>query len=153
MRKDIIINRCTAYSSTAHIYAALRVDDRRVLATNIEDRSTREIPDDMKGGIVVFAQKEGISQLSAEKLADWIKNKTLQEDGFVGWSVGKFFPGRYFCKNGKVYSDENYSVEIIGISDDALIEIGEDLCRAFNQDSVLIKLYSDSNRFISYETA
>ena len=143
MRHDIEI-KYHAFSGKAYMYSAIKTDGRPIFATNNEDSSVGEVPEDKLGGIIVFPQSND-SQLSADKLANWLKERFSTS---AVWSVGNFMNGRHYSKNGKVYSEESISVEITRISDEALIETGEELCRAFNQDDVLIKLYSDRYRFV-----
>ena len=143
MRHDIDIKYC-AFSGKAYMYSAIKTEGRPIFATNNEDSSVGEVPDGKKGGIIVFPQSDD-AQLAADKLANWLKERFSTS---VGWAVGNFLNGRHYRKNGKVYSEESISVEITGISDEVLIETGEELCRAFNQDDVLIKLYSDRYRFV-----
>ena len=138
IRPDIDYKKCNAYSSVAHMYTAISVENRPVYATNIDNAKNHEIPDDMKGGIIIFPQ--GVDAVLSE-----IK-RIAQKHEPAGWTIGRFFKGRYTAKNGKVYSEDSLSVEIIGLSDDALIETVEEYCSAFNQDSVLIKAYSERNQ-------
>ena len=166
MKRDLIpgfdISRCNAYSLTAHLYSAINVNNRTIFASNIEGEIDLNVPDDKKGGIIVFAQEENAELLSEIKLEKWIRqrfsasenntsglnDRGVQNRDFVGWTIGRFFPGRLTDKDGTVYSGDSLSVEIIGISDDALAETGEELCRTFNQVDVLIKMYSVRNRII-----
>lgn len=143
MRHDIEIKYC-AFSGKAYMYSAIKTDGRPIFATNNEESSVGDVPDDKKGGIIVFPQSDD-AQLTVDKLANWLKERFSTS---AGWSVGNFLHGRHYSKNRKVYFDESLSVEITGISDESLIETGEELCRAFNQDDVLIKLYSDRYRFV-----
>ena len=143
MRHDIDIKYC-AFSGKAYMYSAIKTDGRPIFASNIEDSSVGEVPDDKKGGIIVFPQSDN-AQLSADKLANWLKERFSTS---AGWSVGNFTNGSHYRNNGKLYSEESLSVEITGISDETLIETGEELSRAFNKNDVLIKLYSDRYRFV-----
>ena len=143
MRHDIEI-KYNAISGKAYMYSAIKTDGRPIFASIIEDSPVGEVPDDKKGGIIIFPQSDG-SQLLAGQLINWLKERFSTS---AGWAVGNFLHGLHFSKNGKAYSDESLSVEITGISDDALLETGEELCRAFNHDDVLIKLYSDRYRFV-----
>lgn len=126
------------------MYSAIKTEGRPIFAVNIEDSPVGEVPDDKKGGIIVFPQSDD-AQLLAGQLINWLKERFSTS---AGWSVGNFMNGRHYRKNAKVYSEKSLSVEITRISDEALIETGEELCRAFNQDDVLIKLYSDQYRFV-----
>ena len=124
---DIDYTKCNAYSAVAHMYSAISVENGPVLEANgaAEDKS---------GGIIVFA--EGVEEVSG--LLD-IK---------ASWKLGHFFKGRYTGQPGLVYSGDSWCVEITGISDDALIAIGEELCRANKQTPVLIKVYSERNKIL-----
>ena len=164
IRDNVNLDRCNAYSSTAYLYAAISVKNRPIFATNIEGGVDWEVPDDEKGGIIVFSQEVNAVQMSKNKLINWVKqkiatfknkasglrdiDKIAQKHELVGWTVGKFLKGRYTGKNGQVYSEDSLSVEIIGVTDDTLIAIGEELCRAFQQEAVLIKSYSERNRIM-----
>ena len=143
MRHDIEI-KYNAFSGKAYMYSAIKTDGRPIFATNNEESSVGEVPDDTKGGIIIFPQSDD-AQLSADKLVSFIKERFSTS---ADWSVGNFMNGCHHSKTGKVYSGESLSVEITGISDETLIETGEELCRVFNQDGVLIKLYSDRYRFV-----
>ena len=140
IRPDINYKKCNAYSSVAHMYTAISVEKRPVYATNIDSAKKHELPDDMKGGIIILPQ--GVDAVLSE-----IK-RIAQKHEPAGWTIGRFFKGSYTAKNGKVYSEDSLSVEIIGLSDDALIETSEEFCRAFNQKSVLIKAYSERNQIL-----
>ena len=121
MRKDLDLNRLNAYSATAHMYAAI---------------ANGEVPADRKGGIIIFPQEVSDLQLIADKL------------DCVHWTAGRFCRGRHTGKNGEVYSEDSLSVEITGVSDDALIKICKELCRALDQETALIKMYSERNRIV-----
>lgn len=164
IRSDIDYAKCNAYSGLAYLYASISVKGKPIIATNIDGAVDWEVPDDEKGGIIVFSQEINAVKLSENKLVNWIrqkaatfKNKTsgkstidkiAQSHDLVGWTIGNFLKGRYTGKNGKVYSEDSLSVEIIGVSDDTLITIAEELCRAFNQETVLVKTYSERNRIL-----
>lgn len=164
IRDNIDVSRCNAYSGTAHLYAAIRVAGSPIFATNIESAVDWEVPEDEKGGIIVFSQEVNAVQLSKNKLINWAKqklatfkhktsgkaaiDKIAQSHDLVGWTIGNFLKGRYTGKNGKVYSEDSLSVEIIGVSEDTLIQIAEELCRAFDQETVLVKSYSERNRIL-----
>lgn len=138
IRPDIDYTKCNAYSGTAHMYASIKSENRPVFAANIKGTKDREVPDVMKGGIIILPQGAD-SELSDIK-------RIAQKHDPAGWTIGKFFKGRYTAKNGKVYSEDSLSVEIIGITDDTLTETGEEFCRVFNLESVLIKTYSERNQ-------
>lgn len=164
IKSNIDTTKCNAYSGVAYIYAAIHVENRPIFATNIESAIDWEVPDDEKGGIIVFSQEVNAVQMSKNRLINWVKqklstfknkasgksaiDKIAQKHDLVGWTIGNFLKGRYTGKNGKVYSEDSLSVEIIGVSDDTLIAIAEELCREFGQETVLVKMYSERNRIL-----
>ena len=152
MSQITILNRQGAYSATPYLYSAISAKDRPVYASSIKCESDREVPDEKKGGIIVFPQEEKEAKLSVDKLVNWLKDNNAQKDNLYSWTIGNFLVGLHFRKTGKVFSKDSFSIEIIGISDNDLIETGKELCIAFNQDSVLIKLYSERYQIIVYET-
>ncbi|MBR4993542.1 MAG: hypothetical protein IKY04_04775, partial [Lachnospiraceae bacterium] len=94
-----------------------------------------------KGGIIVFPQGVEDLQLIADKLDR------------VCWTAGRFLKGLHVNSNGKVYSEDSLSVEITGVSDDALIKICKELCRALGQETAMVKLYSERNKIIFPDTS
>ena len=143
LKPNINPDRCNAYSGLAHMYAAISVENSPVFATDIKAAAEHVVPDDMKGGIIVFPQ-------GADAVLSDIK-RIIQENDPASWTIGRFFKGRHSHKDGIVYSEDSLSVEIIGISDDALTETVEDFCRAFDLKSVLIKSYAERNRIFVVE--
>lgn len=117
---------------------------------------TLETPD-KKGGIIVFSSDVNAEKLGENKIANWIKQKLLSlkqrifhknilkkiletNKDVLGYSIGNYFTGRYYDEiNKKFYDDHSLTVEIVGISQELLYEIAEEICKAFNQQSVLVK--------------
>lgn len=60
-------------------------------------------------------------------------------DVIGAFSIGKFFKGRYISDNGDVFDEKSTSIEINGISTEALMYIAEEICLEFNQETVLVK--------------
>ena len=125
IRPDIDYTKCNAYSAVTHLYSAIDVKSGPVIAHN-------GIPDNKHGGIIVFAEE--IKSVSG-----------LIEKEEVCWRIGHFFKGRYTGQEGLVYSGNSWCVEITCVTDDALIAIGEELCRENSKVPVLIKVYSERN--------
>jgi len=119
IRPDIDYTKCNAYSALAHMYASIDYNG---------------VPDDKRGGIIVFAVD--------------VKEVVGLPDVKAGWNLGHFFKGRYTGQEGLVYSGNSWCVEITVVSDDALIAIGEELCRANSEVPVLIKVYSERNKIL-----
>ena len=165
MRLRIKETNGNAYSSNRYLYKAIRFDESRMIASsfNVNEGIQFEPSDNEKGGIIVFSEEVNAVQLHPNKVINWIKQKVAtlnnwmrstktidkiaQKHDLVGWTVGKYLTGRYTAKNGKTYGEKSLSVEIIGVDTDTMIQIAEELCEAFKQESVLLKDYS-SNRII-----
>ena len=117
-----------------------------------------EVPDNERGGIISLSTDVNAVQLSDNKLINAIKqfiltwkqrltysekvDKVAQKHQLVGWTIGKFLNGRYTGKNGDVFDENSISIEVVGVESAKLIEIAEDFCREFNQESVLLKDYN-----------
>jgi hypothetical protein len=93
-----------------------------------------EFSDEVKGGIIVFSTDVNTLPLA--------KNKITENHNISNWSVGNFFKGKYTEKQGGVFTEKSLSVEVIGVTYEQFIEITEDLCREFKQETVLVKSYS-----------
>lgn len=116
-----------------------------------------------RGRIVVFSTDVNAVELSSNKLVNWIKqkiqtyknrnvstkriDKIAEKHALIGWTIGHYLDGRYKAKNSKIYGENSLSVEIIGVDLNKLITIAEDLCRDFDQESVLVKDYSSGRVF------
>lgn len=143
LKPRINTDRCNAYSALAHMYAAISVENRPVFATDIKAATKREVPDDMKGGIIVFPQ-------GTDAVLSDIK-RIIQKHNPASWTIGRFFKGRHSRKDGLVYSEDSLSVEIIGVSVDSLTKAAADFYTSFSLKSVLIKYYAERNRILVVE--
>ena len=110
------------------------VSDEQIIEEHIGNAIDYEFADEDKGGIVVFSTDINALPLST--------NKVIEKHNISNWSVGNFFKGKYTDKKGTVYTAKSLSVEIIGVTYEQLIEITEDLCREFKQETALVKSYS-----------
>ena len=144
IRQNIDVSKCNAYSGTAYLYAAISVEERPAFATHKASTTDREVSGNKKGGIIVFSQNVNVDQQYGRTAIDM----TMQKQNMVGWTIGYFFKGRYTGKHGEEYSEGSISVEIIGISDDTLMEVAEELCRVFEQKTAMVKVYSERNRIL-----
>lgn len=118
-----------------------------------------ETPDNARGGIITFSTDCNALELDKNRFLNAIKqffqtwkqrftytktiDKVAQGYNVAGWTIGKFLNGRYTGKDGKVYDENSITVEIIGVTSNKLIAIAEDLCRIFNQESILVKDYNN----------
>ena len=74
-------------------------------------------------------------------------------DEYIGaFSIGNFFSGRYISDNGKVFDEKSLSVEINGISTEALIYFAEEIAIEFNQETVLLKDLNNNKIFLVDKT-
>lgn len=129
-----------------------------VLTENIDIKFS----DRSKGGIILFSVEVNANEQSTHKIIDYVckKLKTLsnkltykskidtiaKQHDLVGWTIGKYLNSRYFSKEtNKQYSEDSLSLEIIGIDTNEMIEISEELCKIFDQESVLLKDYSTND--------
>lgn len=122
------------------------------------EEAIEKVDADKKGGIIVFSYKVNAVDMSDNKLANGIKKRLLtlsnrinstnkitktdaKHDEIFGWTIGKYFDGCYKSKDGSIFNEKSISVEIVDVSFETLIGFAEDLCREFNQESVLVKDY------------
>lgn len=112
-----------------------------------------------KGGIIVFSTDLNAVTLSDNKIIDWVKKKyyTLKnratkgsmldrianKNKIIAMTVGYYLQGRYRSNNGEMFSEQSVSVEVLGIDEEKLFTIAEDICRDFKQECVLVKSYRD----------
>ena len=143
IKPNINPNKCNAYSGLAHMYAAISAENHPVFATYIKDKTDREVPADMRGGIIVFPKEADVRLSDMERI--------VPGHDPLCWTIGKYFSGRYTDINGLLYSEDSVSVEIIGLSDDALTEAAEELLKEFILESILIKSYFGRNQIYIVE--
>jgi len=75
IKQNIDFDRCNAYSGTAYLYSAIRVEGSPIFATNIEGAIDWEFKPSELGGIIVFSQDVNTVQMSKNKLINWFKQK------------------------------------------------------------------------------
>ena len=111
-----------------------------------------------KGGIIVFSTDVNAVELSPNRIANWIKQKIAtfknrhnstkivdriaNRNNLVGWTIGHYLDGRYRAKNGQNYGENSLSLMIVGVDTDGMVKIAEDICKEFQQESVLLKDFS-----------
>lgn len=148
-----------AYNGKRYLSESIKVNPDKCLYSTFVNEGIQFEPDENeKGGIIVFSTDvNAIAQLN-NRFINWIKqkmatisnrlnatkkiDKIASENNLVGWTVGHYLDGRYTAKNGKQYGENSLSVEIIGIDLKTLMKIGEELCKSFKQESVLVKDFS-----------
>ena len=119
-----------AYSARRHLYEALDVrnDDGRVVLK----KTKGEIPSEERGGMIVLPTEVSAEESNKARFLSWLKGKRkafLERDGHDGEMEGAM------------------RFEMTGINIAGLLAIAEDLCREFNQETVLVKTY-DPKRLV-----
>lgn len=135
--------------------------DKEIFSIGTEDEARNRAfdKDSEKGGIIVLSTDMNAVSLSNTQVVDWVKKKyyTLKNrimkgsmldkiadrNGILAMTVGYYLQGRYRANNGEKFSERSVSVEIIGIDEDKLFAVAEDICRDFQQECVLVKSYRD----------
>lgn len=152
-----------AYNGFGYLAHSIRYDEDRVIYSSdnlLNEDIDWEVDRGKLGGIIVLSTDVNAVSLSANKLANWIKQKweTLKNrisynkkidkiskkyDDIFAWTVGKYLHGRYKAKDGTVFDENSISVELINVSTDTIISFAEELCKEFSQETVLLKLYGE----------
>ena len=146
-----------AYSSSKMLYNKIKINESKIIATN--EAIDWEVADDEKGGMIILSRTVNALPSSKNKAVNWIKqkvktlnnkifsnkkiDKVSQNHDLVGWTVGHFLDGRYTAKNGQTFGEDSISIELVGIDTDTLIDVATELCREFEQESVLVKCYNN----------
>lgn len=155
-----------AYNTFGFLANSIRFDESTIIAKsdNLSEAVDWEVEQDKKGGIIVFSTDVNAIKLSDNALVNWVKQKVHTISNRVGynkkidkiasnnkdvyaWTVGKYLHGRYKAKNGQVFDENSLSVEFIGVPTDTLINLAEEICKAFEQESVLVKSYTEDKIF------
>jgi hypothetical protein len=80
------------------------------------------------------------------------KNKKIKEkqiEDYIGaFSIGNFFKGTYISDNEKQFNEKSLSIEINGISTEALIYLAEEIAIDFKQETVLVKDLNKNKIFL-----
>ena len=118
-----------------------------VLSTEVNalEFSTSRIKNKILKTIATFGQRlrrKGIIRKVIDRM-----NRT-QEEQIGAYSIGNLFSGRYIDDNGQHYDESSLALEINGLSSKSLLRLGEELARAFHQQTVLVKdLNPTPNKF------
>lgn len=121
----------------------------------------------LPGGMIVMstdvnATSLGIKGFAKRKLKTWynritrsdkvdkVIKKKLQEQGMeTGWSIGNLFQGRYYSpKANKKFDEKSFSIEMRGVPFKFVKEVGKDLMKKFDQESVLLVNFKNNNTMI-----
>lgn len=143
-----------------HLNEILEPNNSKVLFKEAIDF---EFGDNEKGGLIVLSTDINAVKMDDNMFINWFKQKLLTirnrfsyskkidqiavKHQLAGWTIRKLLSGHYTDKRGNVYGENSVSVEILGVSDDTLIKIAEEVCNVFQQEAVLVRLYN-TNRIL-----
>jgi len=121
---------------------------------------------DFPGGIIIFSTDLNATLESAETLferirfffkskwktflnrlnvTDRLKHILLDKYKQPGYTVGHAFRGSYKGRNGIVFNEKSYTVELAGIESDILQLIATEICREFGQETVMVRDFNGNN--------
>ena len=158
-------NNGNAYSGSKYLYNHIKVEESKIIASNRQELLEAvdwQVGEKEKGGMIIFSTDVNAVQQSENKIVDWIKkkaktinnrlnytkkvDKVSQENELIGWTLGKFLNGRYVSqKTQKPFGENSLSLELVGITSDALLNIATQICKDFDQETVLVKDYNTGN--------
>lgn len=128
---------------------------------------------DYRGGVIVFSTDVNAVQLSDKALINKLKqiirtfkqryfattiihntlnkfNKYNPQSEYVGaYSIGHSFKGHYIGDNGEKYNENSLSIEINGLSSNALLYLAEYIARIFKQETVLVKDLNNNKIYLA----
>jgi hypothetical protein len=122
----------------------------------------------LPGGVITFSTDVNSKMLSDNVFKNWIlqKFKTYKnrfsfssmldkiriKNNVYAWTIGKYMVGVYTGKNNKTFNENSISISMIGVSRSQLFSVAEEICKEFNQESVLVQ-DNQSNQiyFVEYE--
>ena len=152
-----------AYNSYCYLANSIRFDESKCIAKSEEylnEDIDWEIDRENEGGVIVFSTDVNAVKLDDNAVMNWIKQKwatitnrlgynskldkiAKKHEGVYAWTIGKYLHGRYKAKNNKVFDENSLSVELLNVDSDTLLSVAEDICRDFNQETVLVKDYAN----------
>lgn len=160
-KSSFVVNAKT--KAITEITAKQSLEELKKIARDFE-----VVDQDKKGGIIAFSTDVNSVQLSENKIINWLKQKlTTLKNRFmknkmliniikrheenIGFTIGNFVHGNYKDKEGNVYNEKSLTIEIINIDQKVLYDIAEEICKEFNQESVLVKDYVSGNFSFLYQ--
>lgn len=136
--------------------------DEVIYSEKLVDESVEMLPAEYKGGIITFSTVMNSTQLSNNKIINFLKQKLVTIVNSVssmkkidkvaskfdlqGWTVTKGLHGKYIDrKTGTIFDEKSISIELVGITQDVLLDVAENLCNEFKQQCVLVKSYENND--------
>lgn len=154
--KEVLNRNGNVYSAGRNLYYMIkRTDKSPIIASSLDEAVEFKFGEDHQGGMIIFSTDinvtdGGIIQKIKNKLKTWFNrltadrklNKVSEKYSPQGWTVGKFLRGRYRARNGKLFDENSLSIEVIGLNSYELISMAEEICKEFEQETVLVKDYT-----------
>lgn len=82
-------------------------------------------------------------------ISQWNKDFANVDDMYIGaLTIGNNFKGKYIGDNNKIYNEKSTSIELGGVPSELLLLFAIELCRAFKQESVLVKDFNTNRIFL-----
>lgn len=82
-------------------------------------------------------------------ISQWNKDFANIDDMYLGaLTIGNNFRGKYVGDNGKIYDEKSTSIELGGVPSELLLLFAIELCKAFKQESVLVKDFNTNRIFL-----
>lgn len=115
---------------------------------------------DEPGGVIVFSTDLNSTLSSSKTVIDkvkfffeskWktflnrlnvssrLKKILLDKYELPGYTVGRNFVGSYTGKNGLTFNEKSFTIDVAGVSSDALKLIATEICREFKQETVMVR--------------
>lgn len=141
-------------------YYNLKGETIRVIKEGLHDEQWFS---EHKGGMIIFSTTFNIDSDEGNlftKFLKWFQMKYISlvqmmakdkktkkilsaNEDVVGWTLGNFYKGRYKdFSSDRIFDENSTTVEILGISSGNLIDISTQICKEFNQQTVLLKDYN-----------
>lgn len=133
----------------------------------ITDKSVNEADDELakyekmlfdgpRGGQIIFSTDVNSKDFSENKFKNFIiqkfktfKNrftakkaldKIRRKNDIYAWTIGQYFQGVYTGNNGKTFTEDSIVIDIIGVEKKDIFKLAEEICKTFDQESVLVKV-------------
>lgn len=103
-----------------------------VFSTDVNSKKLSENP--IKNRLIQL-YKTYRNRFSAKKMLDKLRRK----EDIYAWTIGRYLSGVYTGDNGKTFDENSISIDIIGVSREQLLKLCQELCKIFDQESVLLK--------------
>lgn len=149
-----------------NLYESIYVDEVIYSEKHVNE-DMDSIPQEMHGGIITFSTAMNSTELTRDGLINHLKRKmtslknqfqckfekideTAGKFELACWAIAKGLHCRYKDrKTGTSFDENSISVELVGISNDTLLNFAKELCIEFEQQTALVKASSTLDIWLS----